>query len=196
MTTPRLIIAKARGLYNDADSVLYRIEDDELLGYVNDGILEFSTRKPMIFSTIGDMPCTQGEVEHAVTFSDAQALIEVICIHGGKALTVFDMATLDAFNPNWRQDAEGEAEQWSKKDGDPLRFFITPPAPSGQVVDIRYVKTPTVLQLDDPITEMPEGYTPALIDYVIHRAESRDDEHAVSGRAALHLQAFNEKIGV
>lgn len=37
---------------------------------------------------------------------------------------------------------------------------------------------------------IPEEYAVALADYVIHRAEMRDDEFAVDGRAVVLLQKF------
>lgn len=194
MPTPQSIITTARSIYNDSDSVLYRKEDPELLGYLNDGISEISVLKPELFSTIGDMETTPGAVEHSVTFGDAQALVEVLCIHDGAALTEFDMRVMDAFNPGWRTDTAAAAKQWARKPGDLLRFFIWPPAPASQTIDVRYIRIPTVLGLTDPITEIPATLAPALVDYVVYRAESADDEHAVSGRATAHFQSFVAKV--
>lgn len=195
MTTPADIITTARNLYNDADTVLLRKTDTELLGYVNEGLREISTLQPSLFSTVGDLLCAVGSVEQSVLFADAQALIKVLSIHGGAALTPFDMASMDAFRPGWRSDTAGAAVQWSRNEGDPLRFYIYPKAPATpQTLDVMYVRNPTVLTLTDPITEIPSGYLPALVDYVVYRAESGDDEHSNSGRATSHYQAFVAKI--
>lgn len=189
-TRPSDIIATARNIYNDADSVLYRKDDTELLAYVNEGILAISALKPELFNTIGDLECVAGTVEQSVTFADAQVLTEVLCIHDGNALTPFDMAVMSAFRPEWRSDDAGPAVQWTRKAGDPLRFFIYPKAPVSQILDIAYIRVPLVLALTDAITEIPVGYLPALVDYVVYRAESADDEHSNSGRAANHYQSF------
>lgn len=37
---------------------------------------------------------------------------------------------------------------------------------------------------------IPEEYAVAIVDYVIHRAELRDDEFAVDGRAVVMFQKF------
>lgn len=191
MTTPADIITTARGIYNDADSVLYRKADTELLGYLNDGMREISALQPTMFSTVGDFLCTPGECEQAVLLADAQALIKVLSIHGGAALTPFDMATMDAFNPNWRTDTAGAAVQWSRNEGDPLRFYIWPKAPATpQTIDVLYVRNPAVLALTDPITEIPQGWMPALASYVVWKAEMADDEHSNSGRATASYQHF------
>lgn len=194
MTTPADLITTARTLYNDADSTLYRRSDLELLGYVNDGIREVSGLRPELFNTIGDMTCVPGDVEQKLTFEDAQAIVNVLCIHGGNAITRFDLAVMDAFIPGWRAVAAGAAQQWTALPGDPLRFLIYPKALANQVLDIVYVRIPLTLGLADPITEVPAAYTPALVDYIVYRAESADDEHSNSGRATAHYQAFVAKI--
>lgn len=195
MTTPADIIVTARAIYNDSDSVLYRKGDPELLGYFNDGMREISALQPTTFSTVGDLLCAPGECEQAVTLLEAQALISVLCIHGGAAVTPFDMPSMDAFRPGWRTDTAGPAQQWSRNAADPLRFYIYPKAPATpQTLDVLYVRNPVVLGLTDPITEIPVGWTPALADYIIYRAESADDEHSNSGRATAHYQSFVAKI--
>jgi hypothetical protein len=195
MTTPADIITTARTLYNDADSVLYRKPDSELLGYINEGMQEISALNAALFTTIGDLLCTPGEVEQAVTFADAQALVKVLRIHGGNALTMFDMDAMDAFAPAWATDTAGPAVQWSRLPGDPLRFFIYPKAPvTAQTLDIAYVRNPTTLALADTITEVPSAFFPALVDYVVYRCESADDEHANSGRAAAHYKIFTATV--
>lgn len=195
MTTPADCILTARTVYNDKDSDLYRFTDAELLVYVNEAIAEISALKPALFTTIGDLLCTPGEVEQSVAQLDAQLIIRPICIHGGAALTPFDLATMDAFNPNWRSDAAGPAQQWSRLENDPLRFLIYPKAPAAaQTLDVQYVRNPTALALNNAITEIPAGFIPAIPDWVIYRAESADDEHAVSGRAVTHREAFYARI--
>jgi hypothetical protein len=42
----------------------------------------------------------------------------------------------------------------------------------------------------DATLPIPEEYVIPLVDYVIHRAELRDDEFAVDGRAAALYQKF------
>jgi len=192
--TPQSIITTARAIINDADSVLYRYSNDTLLGYVNDGMKEVSSLRPELFNTIGDLFCTAGSVEQMVTFPGAQALTGVLSIHGGAAVTPFDLDTMNQFNPNWRTDTAAPCKQWTRIAGDPLRVFIYPPAPVGQTLDVTYISPPTVLALDDTITEIPAAYETALADYVIYRAESTDDEHADSGRATSHYAAFVAKI--
>lgn len=193
MTTPADLISTARYTINDTTAA-YRNSDAELLSYFNAGVLEISMLDPALFVSIGDLPCSAGDVEQAVTFSDAQAIFDVLCIHGGAAVRKVDMASLDSFRPGWRTDAAGAATNWMTKPNDRLRFFIYPPAPASQTLDVMYVRIPATLGLTDTIAEVPAYCYPALIDYIVFRAESKDDEHVNSNRASGHYQSFVAKI--
>ena len=193
--TPQDIITSARYVLNDTDATGYRNTDAELLAWVNGGMREISALRPDLFAFTGDYTCVASSAEQQVTFADAQEVIKVLCIHDGAALTPFDMSTMDSFKPGWRTDTAGAATQWSKHPVDPLRFFIYPKAPAtAQTLDLLYVRVPTTLAIGDTITEIPASLTPALVDYVISRAESKDSEFVNSGRAVAHAAAFAAKI--
>ena len=193
--TPKDIIAGARPILNDTDLVAPRQSDTELLGYVNDGLREMVPLQPSLFSTIGDMICDTDSCEQAITFADAAALLEVLCIHEGAALTPFDMMAMGAFNPGWRADAAGPARQWTRFANDALRFYIYPKAPATmQVLDVRYARIPTPYALADTIVDIPLTMQPALIDYVVYRSESKDNEHVLSQRAAQFYGSFVAKV--
>jgi len=46
----------------------------------------------------------------------------------------------------------------------------------------------------DAAFPLPAEYVPAVVDYVVARAESHDDEHVISERAALFFQLANGQI--
>lgn len=193
--TPRDIIKQARYLTQDTDSVVPRQTDAELLSYVNEALREACVLRPDLFSAIGDMTCTPGQCEQAIRFIDAVSLLDVLCIHGGHAVTPMDRQAMDLFKPNWRLDAAAAAKHWTPLPGDSLSFLIYPPAPAGQVLDVRYVRNPATYALDDVMGDLPLAYQPALADYLVYRAESKDDEHVLTQRAAAHYAAFKTKFG-
>lgn len=193
--TPLTIIALARSVYNDSDLDFSRISDAELLLYVNDALKESSTIATQLFQSTGNYTCTEGQTEQAITFAEAQAILDVIRIKDGRALLPMDMMAMSAFNPTWASDPADPAINWTRHAGDPLRFYIYPKAPvEMQVLEVLYLRTPLTYGLNDLIREVPESIAPALADYVIYRAESRDDEHSNSGRAVSHYQAFVQKL--
>jgi hypothetical protein len=192
--TPQDVITTARYILNDTSSSSPRQSDDELLGYVNEGVKTVQTLRPELFSTVGDFLCQVGQCEQSLVFASATALIEVLSIHGGAAVTQFDLDAMNRFNPGWRTDAEGAAKQWARFSNDQLKFFIYPKAPADQTIDVRYVRTPAVFALADQITDLPLGLQPALVDFVVYRAESKDNEHVLSQRAAAALATFTAQV--
>jgi len=190
--TPRDIIQQARYLTLDTDSVVPRQSDDELLSYVHEGLREACLLRPDLFSAVGDMTCTPGQCEQSITSLDAVRLLDVLSIHGSTALTPMDRQAMDLFRPSWRTDAEGPAKHWAPMEGDPLAFFIYPKAPTGQVLDVHYVRNPAEVAIDDVIVDLPVAYQPALAWAVVHYAESKDDEHVLSQRAVMARQRFIE----
>lgn len=191
--TPAQIIATARQVLNDTVAE-YRYSTDDLLGYVNDGIKAVAVARPDYFLTIGDFTCIAGQCEQAIDFEDAASFVEVLCHHDGAAIRQADLAALNAFHPGWRSDAAGAATQWLPIAGELRRFYLYPKAPPAQIIDVRYVRVPRVFGLDETITDLPDTLRPALADYVVGMAESRDDEHVTSQRAAQFLAQFAARI--
>lgn len=189
--TPRSIIALARQIINDNDpDQVFRQKDTELCDYVNHGIKECSVISPLLFRSVGDLECVPGETEQGVSFADAQAFLEVIRIKGGRVVFFGDMQALSQFNPEWAQNDAGPAVNWFKAPGDLLRFYLYPPAPEGQVLEVAYIRNPAEYGLDEEITDLPDSLAPVLAQYVISAAESKDDEHVNSGRAGASYQRF------
>lgn len=195
--TPQGIISSARFIINDFGGPdVVRDSDEQLLAYVNEGLKEMAVLMPQMFSTIGDMTCEEGKAIQSITFDDAIGLLDVISIHDGPAITPMDRRVFDLFMPAWRQATQGQAKHWAKIDDDPLSFVIYPPAPAAQVIDVRYTRNPLTYALADTIGDVPSSMEPALVDYVVYRSQSKDDEHVLAARAASFYRSFKLKIGV
>ena len=187
--TPQEIIRIARNILLDV-GVAVRQSDAEVLDYVNDALRECSTLAPQLFYAIGDMECTPDTCEQGVSFADAQLLVEVLRLKGGRAVWPVDADTLSRFSPDWSNATPAPAVHWFRYVEEPLRFCIYPPAPAGQVLEVRYVRNPQVLELDTVIEDVPLSMRPALVSYVVYRAEMKDDEHVLSQRAMGEYQKF------
>jgi hypothetical protein len=70
---------------------------------------------------------------------------------------------------------------------------VYPPAPADQIVEVLYVRIPSEYAIDAD-TGLPAIYGDAITDYIVYRAESRDDEHVNSNRAAQFLASFVQKV--
>jgi hypothetical protein len=187
--TPQSIITLARDPLNDTDAVTPRASDAELVRAVNAGIKELAIIQPALFTRVHSFTCAAG-AEQTLDYATDIAMVNVLSIHNGAGLTPFDRASLDAFKPAWRSDAQAAAQQWASIEGSTLRFLVYPPSTNGQVLDVESVRVPAEYALNDSITELPAAVEPALARFVVHWCESKDDEHVNSGRSAASYQAF------
>lgn len=182
-------IATARGILNDRRADTIRYSNADLLGYGNDALDELVRLLPHLFHTEGEVECTPAKCLQSLPYDGAVAVVNVTGIKGGGAVLPADRSSLDAFNPAWQQDAAGAAVNWMPVANDPMRFFIYPQAPVDQVLNVIYVKVPDEYT-ENQDTGLPTTLSPGIADYIVSRAEARDDEHINSNRAAQFLAAF------
>jgi len=186
-------VAEARTIINDTAVGAYRYSDVDLLQYANDALDQALKVVPNFFYAWGEMTCATGETMQAVSFADAHVLGDAIRVKNGNALRPFDKLAMDAFNPNWHYDTAAAAENWARVSDDPVRFWIYPPPPASQVLEVMYVKVPAEYAAADD-TGLPTTMLPAIVDYIVYMAESRDDEHVNSTRAAQFFASFTLKL--
>jgi hypothetical protein len=181
----------ARSILNDTDSTSYRYTTSDLLQFGNDALDQMVTLIPSLFYTQGEVECVEGALQ-SINFDEARALVDVIGVKDGSAVIPCDKKALDTFSPSWINSATGAAKNWMAAPNDPIRFYVYPPSPDAQVLDVIYVRTPEEYEADDP-TGVPETYADAVADYIVYRAESRDDEHVISQRVQAYYQSFLTK---
>lgn len=189
-------IATARGILNDPDAVRY--SDADLLGYANDALDQIVTLVPEWFHARGNVACTAGTTEQQLNnggagISDALALVRIDRISGGGVVVRTDRASLDLYRPSWLTDTAGAAVNWMPSDVGPLHFSIYPKAPVSQTLEAIYVKQPQEFA-SGVDTGLPTQLADAISDYVVYRAESRDDEHSNTNRAAAFMTTFVQKV--
>lgn len=188
LSTP---IATARGIINDPAGV--RISDVDMLEYANDAIRMMVPLVPHLFQSLGDVTCVAGRTLQAIEVDAALGISDVRRIKNGKAVLLMDSEAFSSFDPGWRYAPEAPAISWSRVGSDPLKFEIYPPSPGGQVLEVLYLRIPDkfTAYMD---TTLPEVYSGPIADYIVYRAESRDDEHSNSSRAAQFMTSFFSKL--
>lgn len=189
LSTP---IATARGILNDTGATK-RYSDADLLQYANDALDQVMALVPALFYSTGELTCVPNTTLQVVAISDARSLVSIDRVKNGNVVTRVDMAALNNFHPGWRTEAPGVARHWMPVNDDPLRFHIYPQAPAAQVLEVSYVRIPgEFLATQD--TELPTYLSDAIADYIVHRAESRNDESVNTNRAAQFLASFVQKL--
>ncbi len=187
-------ITTARSILNDPVSgpAAPRYSNTDLLRYANDALDQIVTLTPQLFYARGTVTCISG-VEQTLSFTNARALVVVERDQTGGAVTLTDSVILDLYDPNWRKAPAGPIKHWMRVGDDPLKFLVYPPSTSGQVLWVIYVRTPSEYAADAD-TGLPDTLSDAVADYIVYRAESRDDEYVNTNRATQFLNSFIAKV--
>ena len=183
-----------RGVLQDTDADSPRYSDEDLNDYANDALYEIALRRPDLFSFFGDIPLTAGETFQKLP-DGAIRLMDIVRVKGGRVVKEADQDSLDSFNVNWHSDPAGLTQNWMRHPRDPVAFYVYPQAPVATTLIGQWSKTPTPLVEDEDQVPIADVYKPVIEDYMVWRAESRDDEFVSSPRAVLFLEAFNASLG-
>lgn len=168
--------------------------ETELLAWVNDGVVAIANARPDATNVTAAFTCASGTQQSLP--AGASALLDVPRNVGGRAVRQTKAALLDAQRPNWHQDTAGVTRNYCYDPRTPRIFYVYPPAETGAQLEIKYKAAPAAVGAG---ANLPVGdeYVPALIDYVLYRAFSKEAEVSANpARAALHKQAFDAALGV
>lgn len=189
------VISKAQTILQDTTGI--RWPETELLGWLNDGQREVVLYKPNAFVKNTSVQLVTGTKQSLP--SDGVQLIDVVRNLGtngstpGRAVRIVIREILDSQVPGWHSStASAEVKHYMYSPLDPRNFYVYPPQPAASTgyVELVYGATPTDATLSGTIT-LDDIYQPALVDYCLYRAYSKDTEFAADpNRAAAHQTAF------
>lgn len=128
---------------------------------------------------------------------------------GGRTIKVTSAAMLDAQDPYWHDPSRTrfvkEVKHFCYDELNPREFYVYPGNDgTGKVEGIISV-LPTLITADGDAEvigsygtdiDLPEPLTVPLLDYVLHRAFSKDETGAQPGRAQSHYQEFANALGI
>lgn len=195
MTTFADAIAAARTILNDTEET-YAYSTADLVVYANDGLATMALLRPDLFEVTATLTCVAGAIQQAP--ATCARLMEVFCVVGGDVVTEVPRETLDRFRPGWMSEANAAPVNWARHPRSDRMFFVYPPATMGTSLLAQYAATPTRVALGDiGVTLLPVSdiYFPALVDFIVGRAEMRDDEHANDGRAQQMMARMEQALG-
>lgn len=189
------VIAEVRNLIQDTDSTTYRYTDAMLLKFANQVLKRTAIFRPDLFSLQANLTCTAGSVVQSAP-ADSIRLMEVYYNVSGNGIIETTREVLDQAYPSWMTDNAGNTINWIRNIRNPNKFFIYPKAPSAHQIVIEYAQTPPDYAGDATVALLPDAYFPAIVDGTVFLAESIDNEHVNSNRAALFQQSFSQALGV
>jgi hypothetical protein len=194
VTAQRIIDDSAKVL-NDVTGVHW--DSSELLGYLNSGQVAIVKLVPSAHVFNGAVLLDAGKTKQSAP-NDAIVLIDAVRNLGadgltpGNAIRLIDKAALDEYSVSWHSDANtaGYIKHVTSVANDPKTFYVYPKAPATPWhIEVVYSVSPAAVTIGQVIT-LDDIYADALTDYILYRAFSKDSEHADSGKAGSHYQAF------
>lgn len=191
--TPNDIITEARRLISDT-KVTYRYSDGLMLGWVNQTLKRTAVLRPDLFGVIGDIATTPNVVLQS-TPADSLRLIQIFQVKNGDAVTEVDREVFDQTYPGWVNEAAGTPVNFMRHVRNPNKFFVYPRPAAGIILVGEYAQVPPNYTLSQDIQIIPEAFLPVLVDGVVFLAESVDDEHVNSQRAALFQKNYTDALG-
>lgn len=184
-------------ILQDAGTITWTTSD--LLEWMNDAILALVGQKPEVSTVRASVLLVPGPDQTLSGASDLR-LVEVVCNMGtsgtvyGKAISEGDASALDDFQPSWRSESGAtEIKDYMFDDAFPKAFSVYPPAHATTPVYVQVIKSvlPATLTAYSDTLPVDATYSPALIEWCLYRAFSRDSEQTQNWqRAARHYASF------
>jgi hypothetical protein len=177
-----------------------------MLGFINQALRRMVVIRPDLFAAIEEVATASGQTIQSAP-ADSVRIMEVFRVVGGDGVIEVSRTSLDEVYPQWVSDPAGVPQQWMRHVRNPNRYFLYPAPQEGVELMIEYARTPRVYteaNLNDVepdmtlntgvIEDLGDAYLPVVVDGVVFLAESIDNEHVNTNRAALFKDAFFQSL--
>ncbi len=169
---------------------------DELVTWLNDAVLSLVNKKPDAYVKRSVVSLVAGTYQSLP--DDGMMLIHVVRdMQTHKSITGLPLDILDDQNPSWRQPVlSSNVLHYTYSDKDPKHYEVYPSVVEGVQIEIDYGAVPENVSVDTDTIPIGKEYLNVLVDWVLYRAYSKDDESADLSKATMHLQAFMNALGL
>lgn len=196
MATYQQLIDRARLTLNDAAKDRY--PDAEMFEYALDGLREAASFRPDLFAVVQPMSLVAG-VEQNIP-PGTWFLISVERNANGDEVQEASYDAWHKYSTDWRTHTAGPTEFWMRfpasKPHQPItKFYVYPPAVNNAQLYAVLAQCDLSAQTIGSSVPLSEPYHPALIAYLIFRAETKDDQHVVTARAQAFYGQFAALLG-
>ena len=204
-TTVGEILRRVRIILQEITQDGIRWKNDELLGWLNESYQAIVAIKPDASSVNTVMDCVPGTRQQIP--ANGHRLLDVIrntaVDANGYSVMRISRSALDATRRAWHNEKPSATiEQYVFDENDPERFYVYPPATADAKLEITYSTILQSHEVDQATTESVESirvndtYAPALVDYILARAYSKDAESQANlQRAQMHSGSFINMLG-
>lgn len=198
MTFPATDIATRAGdILQDASAT--RWTSNELLRWINDGQNEIVKVVPRANTLTENITCVAGARQTIPATSVRLMLVSRNMGDDGntpgKAITLIPRRELEAFRPNWQNDAaKSKTDHFMFDERDAKVFWVYPPANTQKIEVVTSVMPVPLTSLSDTVGVDDEFKSP-MLDYVLYRAFSKETELGAQQRSKDFLTLFTTGIG-
>ncbi len=196
MTQAIEIIKRAARILQDPDYV--RWTKEEMLVWLSEGQVAIA-RVPGTYTKFAVVELKEG-ARQALP-SDAWGLLTIthnVDEDGSplKAVRLVTRSLLDCYEPNWHGAPERQiVENFVYDDRSPREFYVYPPNDGYGRVEISYMAIPKELTAETDETVLDETFDPALLSYVLYRANSKDSDYAPGlTQASSYFQSYTQEL--
>lgn len=186
-------------LLQDEDHVRWTTK--ELIEWINEGVGAIIRMKPAAGARRAVFALDPGSRQN-LDSADVQ-LIDVVCNLGaddvtpGRAVRMVERHLLDSTNPDWHHMTPSiKVRHYTYDDRVPTVFYVYPPAAPGAKVELMRSVLPEDVANDGDNVGLSIEYTDTLLNYLVFRCLSKDNEYANGGMATGYYQAFTSSMGL
>jgi hypothetical protein len=185
------ILSRASTLLLDETAV--RWPQAELINWVNDGILEMASMKPLLFLARVSMPMATGVYQTIP--AGKRHLHRVISNVGGPVVRLMDQQILDTQEPDWYIKTPVVLVKYIMLE--PLNaknFLCYPPNDGTGQLDAIFTVDPAEYAAGDMI-DIDSTYGNPLLAFVLYRAFLKDADTSDEAKANTYYETFARQLG-
>lgn len=199
--TAQTIITRVQAVLQESGAGT-RWKTAELLQWISDGQREIATIRPDSTNTRTSFALAAGARQimpvGAVSLIDIPSNLGTTGSTPGKAIRQAKRELLDAVFPAWSTDPASLVVRHFMYDPRlPREFFVYPPSPGTNYVELRYETNPVELTATTDTLALGDEFANPLVDYTLCRCYTKDaDAVGNADRAVLHRRAFETSLGM
>jgi hypothetical protein len=187
-------IVDAALLYGDKD--YDRVSSADWIKYLNDSVRALILVRPDAGATLATVQLSAGVLQTLP--SAALRLIDITRNMGtgataGKIISPVDRKHLDYSNLLWpAATGDTEIDNFSYDKENPLMFYVTPPVHATTEVHVEMITSqlPTAVTATDSATGVNDIFFEPMVQYMLYKAFSADDESVEFQKAITYMQNF------
>ena len=190
--TAKTIIDRAAILLQDTDNT--RWTRAELLDWTNEAQQFVVSVKPGSNTMVANVLLASGTRQSLPI--DGASLIDIQRNVSGHAVRIVARDALDSLLPNWHvAKPSNVVKNYVYDPNVPTVFYVYPPSDGTAEVMLNYAASPAAMTLETATLAVNDIYAPAVLNYVVFRAFSKDTDYTSNATAAAaYYKLFQEAL--